>query len=87
MGLAQVKFAIPEDVIFSLNVNIDEFTSKMKLFMALHLFKSHKLTLGKAAKLAGIDRDEFIIKLDRFQIPLIDYEPEELEKELERFGQ
>ena len=87
MGLAQVKFAVPEDVIFSLNINIDEFTSKMKLLMALQLFKSHKLTLGKAAGLAGIDKDEFVMNLDRFQIPIIDYEPEELEKELERFGQ
>ena len=39
----------------------------------------------KAAELAGISRDEFLIELDRNKIDFIAYDPSDLEKELERF--
>ena len=52
---------------------------------ALQLFKDHKLSFGKAAELAGISRDDFLIELDKNKIDFIAYDPSELEAELERF--
>ncbi|UCH93355.1 MAG: UPF0175 family protein [Candidatus Aminicenantes bacterium] len=85
MAMASVRFEIPEEILYALNENITEFALQMRLFTALQLFKKHKLSLGKAAKLAGMDKDQFIVELDRNEIPLIDYDPDELEEELARF--
>jgi predicted HTH domain antitoxin len=65
--------------------SVAEFTSQVRLFTALQLFKRHKLSLGKAAELAGLDREQFMVELDRYEIPMIDYDPDELEEELKRF--
>lgn len=85
MGLAKISFTIPEEVLFALNENSSEFTLEMRLLTALHLFKTHKLSLGKAVKLAGTSKENFIFQLNKFRIPLIDYDSNELEHELIQF--
>ena len=85
MRTAEICFTIPEDILNSLNQNINEFTRQSRLFTALHLFKTHKLSFGKAAELAGISKDDFLIELDKNEIDFIAYDPSELEAELERF--
>jgi predicted HTH domain antitoxin len=85
MAMASVRFEIPEEILYTLNENITEFTLQMRLFTALQLFKKHKLSLGKAANLAGMGKDQFMLELDRNDIPFIDYDPDELEQELARF--
>jgi predicted HTH domain antitoxin len=85
MGMTSVHFEIPEEILYTLNENIAEFTLQVRLFTALQLFKRHKLSIGKAAELAGMDKEQFMVELDRYEIPLIDYDPDELEEELKRF--
>jgi len=85
MATASVRIEIPEEILYALNENITEFTLQMRLFTALQLFKKHKLSLGKASNLAGMDKDQFMLELDRNEIPLIDYNPDELKEELARF--
>ena len=85
MNLRNVSFSIPEEIIFSLNENIDEFANNIRLYSALQFYKSHKLSLGKASELANLDKESFIYQFAKFNIPLIDYNADELEKELLRF--
>lgn len=85
MAMASVRFEIPEEILYALNESVTEFTYQMRLFTALQLFKKQKLSPGKAAKLAGIDKDQFLLELDRNEIPLIGYNPDELEEEMARF--
>lgn len=85
MAMASVRFEIPEEILYALNESVTEFTLQMRLFTALQLFKNHKLSLGKAAELAGMNKDQFILELDRNEVPLIDYNPDELEEEMARF--
>jgi predicted HTH domain antitoxin len=85
MGMTNVNFEIPEEILYALNENISEFTSQMRLFTALQLFEKHKLSLGKAATLAGISKEHFMVEMDKYGVPLINYDPEELDEELERF--
>jgi len=87
MGMASVHFEIPDEILYALNENIAEFTLQVRLFAALQLFKRHKLSVGKAAALAGMNKEKFMVELDRFEIPMIDYDPDELAQELERFNQ
>lgn len=85
MRTTQITFDIPESILHSLNQNRDEFTQQTRLLAALHLFKNHKLTFGQAAELAGMNKERFLVELDKHDIDLIDYDAPDLEEELERF--
>ena len=85
MRTAEIRFEIPEDILFALNQNAKEFTNQSRLYTALQLYKNHKLSFGKAVELAGISRDAFLIELDRNEIDFIAYDASDLESELERF--
>lgn len=85
MRATQISFEISESLLQTLNQSRDEFVSQLRLFAALQLFKNHKLSLGQAGELAGMNKEKFLIELDNYTIDLIDYDPSELEMELERF--
>ena len=50
--------------------------------LALHLFGEHRLTLARAAKLAGVTPKEFIDMLGEADVPAVDYPPGDLDEEL-----
>lgn len=54
--------------------------------VAIHLYASETVSLGRAARIAGIPVREFIDRLGALKIPVIRYSPEELERELAEFG-
>lgn len=51
--------------------------------LAENLFKSGELSLGKASKLAGMVLADFIEHVSRLGIPVVNYDPSELEAELD----
>jgi prevent-host-death family protein len=50
--------------------------------LAIKLFQEGVLSLGKAAKLAGLDYEAFVERLGSLGIAAVDYAPEELDREL-----
>lgn len=84
MSMVKIKFEIPEEILYSLNKSASDFAAQMRLLTALQLFKDHKLSLGKAAELSGLNKEGFIFELDRYKIPTIDYDAAELDEELLR---
>ncbi len=56
---------------------------EMRLSYALQLFKSAKITLSKAAQLAGLNHYEFIDACNNERIPVIDISKEDLLEELD----
>ena len=54
--------------------------------LAVHLYETETVSLGKAARIAGYSVSEFIDRLGELKIPVIRYSPEELERELAAFG-
>lgn len=87
MKTSEIYFEIPEEILYTLNLNKEEFTKQSRLFTATQLFKNHKLSSGQAAVLAGMDKFQFWMELGKLKIPLIDYDPSELKEELKRFSQ
>ena len=85
MRTTEIKYRIPENILSSLNQNKEEFVYHSRLFTALQLFKKHKVTFKQAIEIAGMRKDYFLVELDRYGIDLIDYDPAELDQELERF--
>lgn len=58
----------------------------LRLDLALGMYASHRVTLGRAAQIAGVDQLEFQRELARRRIPL-HYDLEELRHDLETVRQ
>ena len=55
-----------------------------KLLLAVKLYEVGKVSLGKAAKLAGFSRRAFIEILGHYHIPVFRYSAEELRQEVDQ---
>jgi predicted HTH domain antitoxin len=58
----------------------------VQVALAIKLFQEGTVSLGKAAKLAGLDRETFIDRLSSLGIPAVDYPAEDLDQELATLG-
>jgi len=77
----QIAIELPNDFMaFQEQKEVEE---EMRLSYALRLYKSSKITLSKAAELAGFDLYDFMSICKKEQIPVIDVSKEELLEELE----
>jgi len=61
-----------------------ELASQIRLMAALKMFELGKLSSGKAAELAGVNRVEFFELCGRYRVSVFNYAPEEIESELRR---
>ena len=50
--------------------------------LAVKLYQEHMLSMGRAAKIAGMRLESFMDCLGRLGIPVIDYDPADLDGEL-----
>ena len=55
----------------------------LPLALAIHLYREQILSLGKAAKVAHLSLEEFIEKLGKLHIPVVNYAAKDLKDELE----
>ncbi len=53
-----------------------------KLLLAVKLYEVGKLSLGKAAKLAGYSKGTFIELISKMGVPVVNYPAEELDQEM-----
>ena len=72
----QLTINIPDNFLISVKEKQDDFIKTMLFNHALVLYRKNKLSLGKAAELAGYDRLTFIQKLQLENEPIYDYEPD-----------
>lgn len=76
----QITMDIPEQ--FALDKTRPEIVSMLKLYAALALFQTGKLSAGAATELAGIDRHSFMDECKKHNIPTINYSLDDLDAEL-----
>jgi len=55
---------------------------EVKLLLAIKMYELLIITLGQAAKIAGLSKPTFIEILGKYQIPVFNYSPKELREEL-----
>ncbi|MCC4211896.1 UPF0175 family protein [Leeuwenhoekiella parthenopeia] len=65
-----ISLDFPADILLALNESEQDFKNRIKLTLAIQLYKLEKLTLGKAAQLSGISRMEFENELVKNGIPI-----------------
>ena len=74
-----ISFSINEDILLSLKENTDEFTQNLRFLSALMLYRKNRLSLGKAAELAGYNNTTFIEKLKLENESVFDYNAQEID--------
>lgn len=57
---------------------------ELKLYLAIMLYKERKISVGQAAKLAGLTLRDFMYELGKHKESFTNITPEELEAELGR---
>lgn len=60
-----ITFSVKEDILLSIKENKDEFIREILFISAVSFYRGRRLSLRKAAELAGCARLEFIEKLRR----------------------
>jgi predicted HTH domain antitoxin len=65
-NLLTIKY--PDDVLLSLKESREEFEDEARYFLALKFYELGKISSGKAAKLAGLSRVEFLMRLGRYKV-------------------
>ena len=69
------------DILLSLKESGKEFEEDAKYLLALKLYELGKISSGKAAKLAGISRVNFLMKMGRYKVSPFQVELEEILEE------
>lgn len=78
-----VSVEYPTDVRLTLRESKEEFAEELKTLAAVKLYELGKISSGKAAALAGVDRTTFLLGLGRYRVPVFNYTPEEVDREIE----
>lgn len=79
--MTQVTLEYPPDLELAVQTIPEELGAQIFLMAALKMFELGKLSLGKAAELAGLSRVEFIEQCGRYRVSV--FNPQDLEAELE----
>jgi predicted HTH domain antitoxin len=81
------KMTIPvsDEILTAANMNKEEMATAMILEYSMKMFRQGTLTLVQSAELCGLNIYDFMSALSQAGIPVIDYDPKELEKELSYF--
>jgi predicted HTH domain antitoxin len=77
-----ISFQVSQDLLAALKIGSNQLGENMRLLAAIAYFQDKKLSLGKAAELAGINRIEFMDILAKKGIVIFDYDESELDTEL-----
>jgi len=85
MGNVQAIIDLPEDLYLSLSASgltKDRIASESRKLLALKYFKEKVVSLGRAAELADLSKWDFIEYLSENDVPVFDYDHDEVRREL-----
>ena len=83
MSREAITFEVPPDLLAALKVGSEDLGRNIRLIAAIAYFQEKKLSLGKAAQLAGMNRLSFMDILGGRGIVIFDYDESMLASELE----
>lgn len=65
-NILTIKYS--DDVLLSLKESREEFEEEARYLLALKLYELGKISSGKAAKMAGLSRLAFLMRLGRYKV-------------------
>ena len=72
------------DILLSLKETPKEFEEEARYLLALKLYELGKISSGKAARLAGLSRVDFLLKLGRYKVSPFQADLDEILEEAKR---
>ena len=72
MNTQTVSIDFPADILLALNETENELKQRIKIALAIQLYKLQKVTIGKAAQISGLPRLQFETILSDANIKLND---------------
>jgi predicted HTH domain antitoxin len=82
--MAKVTFELPEEVFSALKRSPEEFARDLRLAAAIHWYERGEVSQEKAARIAGMDRTDFLAELAREKANAFVVDFDDLKRELER---
>lgn len=83
MKTETISFEVSQDLLASLKLGSAALGQSIRLLAAIACFRDKRLSLGKAAQLAGLDRLQFMDVLAKEGIVVLDYDESVLDSDLE----
>jgi predicted HTH domain antitoxin len=77
----QLTIEYPDDLLVALGANREQFEHEARFALAAKLFELGRLSSGKAARLAGMDRVTFLLSLHRVGVAMLDLDEREMADE------
>ena len=77
--IINISLPVKENILISLKESKAEFVCDILYFSALSYYRKRKLSLGKAAELAGLDKIDFIRKVQEEEA-IFDYTESEIDE-------
>ena len=83
MKTVKIQMEVSKDFLYAFDLNENRLSRELKLLSAIELYREHKISMGKAAEFAEMDKYMFQKELASRDIPTIDYDIEEVKAESE----
>ena len=77
-----VKLELPDEV--APHLRDEQLAAKAKEAFTMELLREHEISQGKAAELLGVDRHTLFDLMAKYQVPVVDMTPEDLQHEFQR---
>ena len=84
MNTQTISIDFPSDIFLALNETESEIKQRIKISLAIRLYKLQKLTIGKAAQVAGLSRLQFETLLSENKISISNLTIEDVISDIEK---
>jgi predicted HTH domain antitoxin len=79
--MTHVNVPLPDEVLETLHRSVEEVEADVRLAAALDWYRRGMISQGRAAEVAGVTRADFIDALAARQIPVVQLDPADLDRE------
>ncbi len=82
--MTTISFDVPEDTLLAMSRSPAEFAKAVRLAAAIYWYHRGEISQERAARIAGLDRTDFLLTLANAGIDTVVIDLDDLKRELER---